>query len=74
MATQLAIDEIPRDLKEFRTIAQMVEEYPDMVTEHALRYALRYRDQNGLSQHVCKLGKQTLIHVPGFTSWLMRRI
>lgn len=74
MTTQAATTETPRDLKEFRTIHQLVEEYPDMLTENALRYALRLRDQNGLAQHVCKLGKQTLIHVPGFTSWLMRRL
>lgn len=61
------------DLHEFRTINKLVEEHPSIISEYALRWALRFRHDNGLDEHVTKLGKQLLIHVPGFTSWLMKR-
>lgn len=61
------------DLRELRTIEKLVEEYPDLISENALRWAMRFRHDNGLDQHVTRLGKHLLIHIPGFTSWLMKR-
>lgn len=63
----------PFDLRELRTPNQLVHEYPDIISEHALRWALRFRHTNGLDAHVTRLGKNLLIHVPGFTSWLMKQ-
>lgn len=62
-----------RNLSEFRSVDQLCNEYPDLITKSALRWALRFREQNGLDQHVSKLGKKFIIHVPGFTGWLMRK-
>jgi len=61
------------DLRELRTIEQLVKEYPNLISEHAMRWALRFRHKNGLDQHVTRFGKHLLIHVPGFTAWLMKR-
>jgi hypothetical protein len=61
------------DLREFRTIDQLVLEYPNLVNKNVLQWVLRFRSDNGLDQHVTKLGKHLLIHIPGFTSWLMKR-
>lgn len=38
-------------------------------TENQLRWVLRYRDKNGLSRHVRKLGKSIYISRSGFFEW-----
>ena len=43
------------DLREFRTVEKLVQEYPDLISEHALRWALRFRHDNGLEEHVTRL-------------------
>jgi hypothetical protein len=38
-------------------------------TENQLRWALRYRDENGLAKHVRKFGKSLYISRSGFFEW-----
>jgi hypothetical protein len=59
------------DLHEFRTVKQLVQEFPDLITEPALRWELRRRSATGLDQHVFRLGRTLVVHLPGFTKWMM---
>jgi len=61
------------DLSEFRTIRQLTAEHPNLVKESALRWQLRSRHENGLDQHVAKIGKELVIHVPGYVRWLLSK-
>ena len=60
-------------IDELRTIEQLCNEYPDLISEHALRWVLRHRHENGLAEHVTHFGKSLVVYVPGFVRWLMTR-
>ena len=57
------------DLADYLTLQQLLREYPGMFTESQLRWALRFRQENGLAEHVVLFGRRLYIHVPGFTQW-----
>ena len=61
------------DLHEFKTVRQMAEEFPGLVSVSALRWQLRNRDRNGLREHVITVGNKLAIHVPGYTRWLLQQ-
>jgi hypothetical protein len=55
------------------TIEGMIEQYPGLFSETQLRWALRTRKDNGLNQHVFKLGKMLYLSKSGFAEWLQSR-
>ena len=56
-------------LDDWSTVEGLVDRYSDKFTEPQLRWALRYRDENGLAEHVTRMGRRLYIHIPGFTDW-----
>jgi hypothetical protein len=60
-------------LDDLTTIDGLTEQYPDLFSETQLRWALRTRKDNGLSQHVFKLGKLLYLSKSGFAEWLQSR-
>jgi len=68
-------DKIPtaKSLDEFSTIEQLAADNPDLITINRLRWIIRDRQNNGLAPAVKKLGKNLLVHVPTFVSWLMQQ-
>ncbi len=56
-------------LGDWSTVEGLVDQHRDKFTECQLRWALRYRDENGLAEHVTRMGRRLYIHVPGFTRW-----
>lgn len=69
------IDTTPtaKSLDEFSTIEQLAANNPNLITENRLRWILRERHNNGLAPAVKKLGKNLLVHVPTFVTWLMQQ-
>lgn len=62
-----------KNLDEFSTIEQLAANNPSLITENRLRWILRDRHNNGLAPAVKKLGKNLVVHVPTFVTWLMRQ-
>jgi len=62
-----------KNLSEFSTIEQLAADNPDLITANRLRWILRDRHNNGLAPAVKKLGKNLLVHVPTFVTWLMQQ-
>lgn len=62
-----------KNLDEFSTIEQLAADNPNLITENRLRWILRERHNNGLAPAVKKLGKNLLVHVPTFVTWLMHQ-
>jgi len=56
-------------LDDWATLEALVKRYSDKFTEHQVRWALRWRHENGLARHVTRMGRRLYIHVPGFTTW-----
>ena len=69
------IDATPmaKSLDEFSTIEQLAANNPDLITVNRLRWIIRDRHNNGLAPAVKKLGKNLLVHVPTFVTWLMQQ-
>ena len=57
------------ELKDYVTFDQLVRECEGLFTPYQLRAALRRRHQNGLGQHVRKMGVRLYIHRQGFVEW-----
>lgn len=58
-----------RKLEEFTTPQGLAEKHPTLFTVPQLRWALRFRDENGLAEHVTRFGRRLYIHEPGFVRW-----
>ena len=67
-----ASDTHPRieNINELDTIETLTKANPNLFTDAQLRWALRFRDENGLSQAVIKVGRRLYIHRPSFLKWL----
>ena len=57
------------DLSDLDTIDTLVEKSEGLFTETQVRWALRFRGENGLGQAVVKFGKRIYIHRPSFMRW-----
>ncbi len=67
--------ESPAQAGPWRTIPALLERLNDgtatpSFTPDSLRWYLRQSRNNGLEQHVRRLGKKLLINEPGFLRWL----
>ena len=60
-------------LENLRTVEQLAEKYPALVSVPALRWQLRHRDSNGLAPACVRLGKKLLIDQPRYEAWLTGR-
>ncbi len=56
-------------LEEYATPEGLAERHADLFTLPQLRWALRFREENGLAEHVTRMGRRLYIHIPGFTVW-----
>ena len=56
-------------LEEWATIEKLVADSDGLITESQVRWALRYRNENGLAEHVTRFGRRLYLHVPGFARW-----
>lgn len=54
------------DFSEWETVKGLVNLSKGKVTETQLRWQLRFREENGLSEAVVKIGKTIYIHVPTY--------
>jgi len=54
------------DFSQWETIKSMVELSGGKLTENQIRWALRFKEKNGLDKAVTKFGHQIYIHVPTF--------
>jgi hypothetical protein len=54
------------DFSEWETIPGLSKRSGGKVTETQLRWQLRFREENGLSEAVAKVGKTIYIHVPTY--------
>jgi hypothetical protein len=61
------------NLDDLRTVDQLAEQYPDLLSVPALRWQLRHREQNGLAPACVRLGKKLLISRPRYEAWLASR-
>ena len=57
------------DLADYATPEALAEQYPELFTLPQLRWALRFREDNGLAEYVTRMGRRLYIRVPGFTRW-----
>lgn len=55
--------------KSFISVRRLSEKHPDF-SEASIRYLLFNRDNNGLAEHVRKIGKKLLIDEHGFIDWI----
>jgi hypothetical protein len=62
-----------RGLSDYSTPEGLANRYADLFTLPQIRWALRWRNENGLSEHVTRMGRRLYIHVPGFTTWFRER-
>lgn len=62
-----------RNLDEYSTPEGLAKKHSELFSLQQLRWALRFRDDNGLSQHVTKFGRRLYIHEPGFVTWFHRQ-
>ena len=60
-------------LSDYSTVEQLAERHADLFSEGQLRWALRYRDENGLAEHISQFGRRLYVHVPGFTRWFQQQ-
>lgn len=60
-------------LQDFSTPEGLAKSHPQLFTLPQLRWALRFRHENGLDQHVTRMGRRIYINVPGFTEWFQRQ-
>lgn len=56
-------------LSEYLTVDGLVDAYPHLLKESQVRWALRFRYENGLAAHCIRMGRRLYIHVPGFVEW-----
>ena len=61
------------NLDEFETIEELIKNNPDKFTKSQLRWALRFRETNGLDTAVIKLGRTLYIHKPTLVYWMARQ-
>jgi hypothetical protein len=54
------------DFSEYETVEGLAEVSKGKITTSQIRWALRFREKNGLSEAVVKFGKTIYIHVPTF--------
>ena len=73
MQTHVTTQPEINDLDELFTVDGLIKEYPDKFTNSQIRWALRYREENGLSDAVVKFGKRIYLHRPSFIRWLSRQ-
>ncbi len=60
-------------LEDWATPEALVDQHPDKFTLPQLRWALRFRDENGLAEHITRMGRRLYIHIPGFTRWFQEQ-
>lgn len=60
-------------LSDLATIADLVREHPNFLTEPTLRWQLRHRDANGLADCCVRVGRKILIYRSRYASWLAAR-
>ncbi len=60
-------------LEDWATPETLVDQHPDKFTLPQLRWALRFRSENGLAEHVTRMGRRLYIHIPGFTRWFQEQ-
>ena len=61
--SSIAVDDL-------RTIAGLIAENPDVLSESMLRWQLRHRFENGLAQYCVPVGRKILISKSGYERWL----
>jgi hypothetical protein len=64
---------VEHQLSDYATPEALADDYPHLFTLPEIRWALRFRHENGLGQHVTRLGRRIYINVPGFTEWFKRQ-
>jgi len=57
------------DLSEFETPDSLVKISGGKISLAQIRWALRFRNENGLNEAVVKMGKRLYIHRPTFMRW-----
>lgn len=68
----LSTESIPQNLNDFQPPEAIAAQYPQF-KESSIRWWLRQRRNNGLDEHVRKVGKQLYVYVPGFLHWINTR-
>ena len=63
----------PIPLEDLSTIQELAAEHPNLLTEATLRWQLRHRAENGLSQACVQVGKKLLISRTRYAGWLGSR-
>ena len=56
-------------LADWATVEGFVERHEGLFTEAQLRWALRFRSENGLAAHVRRFGRKLYLNEPGFITW-----
>ena len=67
------MEDIPIRLDDLYTIDGLVTHFPDLLSVPALRWQLRFRDENGLAPACVRIGKKLLISRARYEAWLGSR-
>jgi len=59
------------DFSEFETPEGLSAVSGGKISVSQLRWALRFREENGLNEAVIKFGRRLYIHKPSFFKWLL---
>jgi hypothetical protein len=60
-------------LEDLRTIEELAQDRPGILTPSTIRYQLRNRDENGLASACVRIGKRLLISRSRYEAWLATR-
>ena len=64
------MDQNEIQLDDLFTVDQLAARYPDILTVSALRWQLRFREENGLEKACIRIGKKLLISQSRYQAWL----
>ena len=57
-------------LSEYAHYTEVPQHFPGLITPNRIQWMIRNRFENGLNQHVLKIGKTLYVHLPSFATWL----
>ncbi len=61
------------NLSDFQTPEQIADDHPQFSAK-TISWWLRNRHNNGLVDHVRKVGKKLYLHRPGFATWINQQV
>jgi len=64
------IDLSNKPLAEYVHYSEVPQHHPGLITPNRIQWMIRNRFENGLNEHVLKIGNALYVHLPSFEVWL----